>query len=140
MSAAERWAGWIRLGGILMLIIATIDFIQGLIAIVRSEYYVLAPNQIVVFDTTTWGWLTLIWGIVVGIAGFGLLAGANWARWFTIIAGSLNFIVQLGFVGSTQYPLWALTALALNAIVLYAVIVRWDEASDTIRRMAESRY
>jgi hypothetical protein len=140
MTAAERWAGWIRLAGILMLLIATIDFFQGLIAVVRSEYYVLAPNQIVVFDTTTWGWITLIWGIVVGIAGFGLLAGANWARWFTIIAGSLNFVVQLGFVGSTQYPLWALTALALNAIVLYAVIVRWDEASDTIRRMAESRY
>jgi uncharacterized membrane protein (DUF2068 family) len=140
MTAAERWAGWVRLGGILMLIIATIDVCQGLIAIIRSEYYVMAPNQIVVFDTTAWGWITLIWGIVVGIAGFGLLAGANWARWFTIIAGSINFIVQLGFVGSTQYPLWALTALALNAIVLYAVIVRWDEASDTIRRMAESRY
>jgi uncharacterized membrane protein (DUF2068 family) len=140
MTAAERWAGWVRLGGILMLIIATIDVCQGLIAIIRSEYYVMAPNQIVVFDTTAWGWITLIWGIVVGIAGFGLLSGANWARWFTIIAGSINFIVQLGFVGSTQYPLWALTALALNAIVLYAVIVRWDEASDTIRRMAESRY
>ena len=140
MTAAERWAGWIRLAGILMLLIATIDFFQGLIAIVRSEYYALTPTQIIVFDTTTWGWITLIWGIVVGCAGFGLLAGANWARWFTIIAGSLNFVVLLGFVGSSRYPLWALTALALNAIVLYAVIVRWDEASDTIRRMAESRY
>jgi hypothetical protein len=140
MSAAERWAGWIRLAGILMLLIATIDFFQGLIAIVRSEYYALTPNQIIVFDTTTWGWITLIWGIVVGCAGFGLLAGANWARWFTIIAGSTNFLVQLGFVGSSQYPLWALTGLVLNAIVLYAVIVRWEEASETIKRMAESRY
>jgi hypothetical protein len=140
MSAAERWAGWIRLAGILMLLIATIDFFQGLIAIVRSEYYALTPNQIIVFDTTTWGWITLIWGIVVGCAGFGLLAGANWARWFTIIAGSINFLMQLGFVGSSQYPLWALTGLVLNAIVLYAVIVRWEEASETIRRMAESRY
>ena len=140
MSAAERWAGWIRLAGILMLLIATIDFFQGLIAIVRSEYYALTPNQIIVFDTTTWGWITLIWGIVVGCAGFGLLAGANWARWFTIIAGSINFLVQLGFVGSSQYPLWTLTGLVLNAIVLYAVIVRWEEASETIRRMAESRY
>jgi hypothetical protein len=66
--------------------------------------------------------------------------GATWARWFTIVVGSLNFIVQLGFVGSAQYPLWALTALALNVVVLYAVIVRWEEASETIRRMNESRY
>jgi hypothetical protein len=140
MATGERWAGWIRFAGILMLIIASLDFFEGLIAIIRSEYYVLTPNQIVVFDTTTWGWIMLIWGIVVGCAGFGLVMGATWARWFTIVIGSLNFIVQLGFLGSAQYPLWALTVLALNAIVLYAVIVRWGEASETIRRMNESRY
>jgi predicted membrane metal-binding protein len=93
-----------------------------------------------VFDTTTWGWIMMIWGIVVGCAGFGLLAGSSWARWFAIVVGSLNFIVQLGFVGSSQYPLWALTALALNAIVLYAITVRWGEGSETMSRMAESRY
>jgi hypothetical protein len=140
MATSERWAGWIRFGGILLLIIASLDFFQGLIAIIRSEYYVLAPNQILVFDTTTWGWIMLIWGIVVGSAGFGLVMGATWARWFTIVVGSLNFIVQLGFIGDAQYPLWALTALALNAMVLYAVIVRWGEGSETIRRMNESQY
>ena len=140
MAASETWAGWIRFGGILMLIIASLDFFEGLIAIIRSEYYVLTPNQIVVFDTTTWGWIMLIWGIVVGCAGFGLVMAATWARWFTIVVGSLNFIVQLGFVGSSRYPLWALTVLALNAVILYAVIVRWGEASETIRRMDESRY
>ena len=140
MATSERWAGWIRFGGILLLIIASLDFFQGLIAIIRSEYYVLTPNQILLFDTTTWGWIMLIWGIVVGSAGFGLVMGATWARWFTIVVGSLNFIVQLGFIGDAQYPLWALTALALNAMVLYAVIVRWGEGSETIRRMNESQY
>ena len=140
MAGSETWAGWVRFAGILMLIIAVIDVFQGLIAIIRSEYYVLTPNQIIVFDTTTWGWITLIWGVVVACAAFGLLSGATWARWFTIVVGSLNFLVQLGFVGNSQFPLWALTALALNGIVLYAVIVRWGEASETIRSTAESRY
>lgn len=140
MATSERWAGWIRFGGTLMVIIAALGFFEGLIAIIRSEYYAMTPNQIIVFDTTTWGWITLIWAIVVGCAGFGLVMGATWARWFTIVVGSLNFIVQLGFVGSSRYPLWALTVLTLNAIVLYAVIVRWGEASETVRRMNESRY
>jgi hypothetical protein len=140
MAGSQTWAGWVRFAGILMLIIAMIDVFQGLIAIIRSEYYVLSPNQIIVFDTTTWGWITLIWGIVVACAGFGLLSGATWARWFTIVVGSLNFIEQLGFVGSSRYTLWALTGLTLTSIVLYAVIVRWGEASETIRRTAESRY
>jgi hypothetical protein len=122
------WTGWIVFAGWMMIIIAMLDFFEGLIAIIRSEYYVLAPNQIIVFDTTAWGWITLVWGIVVGCAGFGLISGASWARWLAIVVGSLNFIVQLGFVGSAQYPLWALTVLALTAVVLYALIVRWEDA------------
>jgi len=50
-------------------------------------------------------------GIVVALAGLGLLSGASWARWFAIVVGSLNFIAQLGFVGSAQYPFGALTVL-----------------------------
>ena len=45
-----------------------------------------------------------------------------------------DFLIQLGFVGDTQYPLWALTGLALNAVVLYALIVGWGAGSETIRR------
>jgi hypothetical protein len=72
--------------------------------------------------------ITLVWGIVVGLTGLGLLSGSGWARWTAIVVGSLNFIVQLGFVGGSQFTLWALTALALTAVVLYALIVRWDDA------------
>jgi len=136
---SETWAGWVRLGGILMLIISMIAFFEGLIAILRDEYYVLTPNQIVVFDLTTWGWITLLWSIVLGAVGFALLAGATWARWTAIVIISLNFLVQLGFVGQAQYPLWALTMMILNVIVLYALIVRWDESSETIKRSMETR-
>jgi hypothetical protein len=118
-----------------MLIIAMLDFFQGLIAIIRGQYYVLTPNQIVVFDLKTWGWITLIWSIVIAFTGIGLLNAASWARWVTIVVGSLNFVVQLGFVGSAAYPLWALCVLALQSIILYAVMVRWDEGAGLMREM-----
>ena len=41
---------------------------------------------------------------------------------------SLNVFAQLGFLGNSQYPLWALTALTLNIVVLYALTVRWSES------------
>ena len=139
VTTSETWAGWIRLGGILLLIIAFIDFFQGLIAVIRSEYYVRAPGQIIIVDTSTWGWIMMIWGVVLGATGWGLTIGATWARWAAITVCSINFLIQLGFAGSTQYTLWALTGLALNLIVLYALVVRWDESAETIRRMNESR-
>jgi hypothetical protein len=126
--ATSRWAGWIGFAGWLMVVIGSLDFFEGLIAVIRGKYYVLTPSQIVVFDVRTWGWITLFWGIIVALAGFGLLSRAGWARWFTIVVVSLNVLGQLGFVGSAQYPLWALTIVALSIFVLYALIVRWDEA------------
>ena len=130
MARNSSWTGWIGFAGWLMIIIGTLDFFEGLIAVIRGQYYVLTPNQIVVFDLRTWGWITLFWGIIVGLSGLGLLSGGGWARWFTIVVGSLNFIVQLGFVGSAQYPLWALTVLALTVVVLYGLIVHWDDARE----------
>jgi hypothetical protein len=126
------WTGWIGFAGWLMIVIGSLDFFEGLIAIIRGKYYVLTANQIVVFDLRTWGWITLIWGIVLGLAGLGLLSGSSWARWFTIVVGSLNVLGQLAFVGSAQFPLWALTIVALSILVLYALIVHWGEVERAV--------
>jgi hypothetical protein len=128
MARDETWAGWIWFAGLLLMIVGTLDFFQGLIAVIRGNYYAVSPNQIVVFNLTGWGWITLIWGIIIGLVGIGLVSGQGWARWTAIVVGSLNFLIQLGFVGSSQYPLWALTALALNIVILYALIVGWNPA------------
>ena len=127
---STRWTGWIGFAGCLMIIIGGIDFFEGLIAIIRDQYYAVGPGQVIVFDTTTWGWITMLWGIIVLLAGFGLLNRAGWARWFAIIVGTVTFFEQLGFVGSSAYPLWALTVLFLTFFVLYALIVHWDEAEN----------
>jgi hypothetical protein len=130
MASKGFWAGWVGFAGLLMVVIGGLDFFQGLIAIIRDKYYVLTPSQIIVFDLTTWGWITLIWGIVLALTGAALVSGAGWARWLTIVIASLNFFVQLGFVGGHQYPLWALTAMALNIVVLYVLTVRWSDVRE----------
>jgi hypothetical protein len=130
VGSKEFWTEWVGFAGLMMVLIGILNVIQGMIAIVRDDYYVLTAEQIIVFDLTTWGWIMLIWGIIVGFAGWALATGAGWARWFTLVAASLNIILQLGFVGSGQYPLWALTVLALNVLVLYALTVRWSDVEE----------
>jgi hypothetical protein len=132
MATSGRWTGWIAFAGWVMVIIGALDFFEGLIAVIRGNYYVLTANQIILFNMKTWGWITLLWGIVLVIAGLALLSGSAWARWFTIVVGTLNFFVQLGFVGGAQYPLWALTVLALTGIVLYALIVHWHDGGEMV--------
>ena len=125
---SKSMAGWIGFAGILMLILGTIDFFQGLIALFEDEYFIVTQSGFLAVDLTGWGWIMLIWGVLLVLGGLGLLSGQSWARWFTIFAVSVNFFTQLGFLGNSNYPLWALTALALNVVVLYALTARWDES------------
>ena len=125
---SKSMAGWIGFAAIVLVIIGAIDFFQGLIALFEDEYYVVTGSGFLVLDLTGWGWTMMIWGVLLVLAGLGLAAGQGWARWFAIVVISLNFIAQLGFLGNTQYPLWSLTAVALNIIVLYALTVRWSES------------
>jgi len=126
---SKSMAGWIGFAGILILIVGMLDFFQGLIALFRDNYYVVSSSGFIVVDLTTWGWIMLIWGVLLVLAGLGLLGGQGWARWFTIVVVSLNFIAQLGFLGNSQYPLWSLTTMGLSVIVLYALTARWSESA-----------
>ncbi len=65
----NAWSGWISFAGWLMVIIRSIDAVEGLIAVIRGKYYVVSPQQIIVFDLKTWGWITLVWGILVALVG-----------------------------------------------------------------------
>jgi hypothetical protein len=125
---SKSMAGWIGFAGMMLLIIGSIDFFQGLIALFEDEYFVVTASGFLVVDLTAWGWILLIWGVLLICAGLGLIAAQGWARWFAIVVVSLNFIAQLGFLGNSQYPLWSLTVMALNVIVLYALTARWTES------------
>jgi hypothetical protein len=131
-TAARPMAGWIVFAATMMMVIGSIDFFEGLIAVIRKQYYVLTPNQVIVFNVTTWGWLTIIWGIVLFLAGLALWSGASWARWFTIVACCINVLGQLAWLGSTSYPLWTLTSIVLGIVVIYALTVRWSGYPETV--------
>jgi hypothetical protein len=135
MGTNRSMAGWIGFAAMLLFIIGVIDIFQGLIAVIEDEYYVVTQSGFLAFDLTAWGWILMLWGVLLVLAGLGLAAGQGWARWFTIVVVALNFFAQLGFLGNSQYPLWALTALALNVMVLYALTVRWRESETELTSM-----
>ena len=95
---------------------------------IRDQYYVSGDNGALVIDVSQWGWIMMIWGASSCWSARGSLSGASWARWAAIVGVSLNFIAQLGYDGRSGYTLWSLWCIALNIVVLYALIVRWDEA------------
>ena len=132
---SRSMAGWIGFAGILLLVVGAIDFMQGLIALFEDEYYVVTQSGFLAVDLTAWGWIMMIWGVLLVLGGLGLLSAQGWARWFAIVVVCLNFIAQLGFLGKSQTPIWSLTVVALNIIVLYALTARWSESQAEIETL-----
>ena len=125
-------SGWIGFAGIVMLVVGAINFIQGLIAVIEEEYFVPTQAGFLVVDVTAWGWFLMLWGALVAVAGIALLGAQAWARWFAIFVVCLNILAQLGFAGDGAYPLWSLTAILLNVVVLYALTARWAESTEHV--------
>jgi hypothetical protein len=67
----------------------------------------------------TWGWITLIFAILLLIAGGGIMVGNQAARWFGVAVLGLNLIEQMFSIPA--YPFWSLTIIALDVVALYGL-------------------
>jgi hypothetical protein len=116
------WAvGFIVFAAVMMMMTGVFQALAGLVAIFENEFYVAARNYLFEFDVTAWGWIHLILGVIVALAGFGLLSGATWARVVGITLAVLSAIANFLFI--PYYPFWSLLIIALNVFVIWALAV-----------------
>ena len=124
--SATGWVGWVVFAAIFMVIIGALNAIQGLAALFRDEaYWVTLGGTVLTFDVTTWGWIHLIFGILLVIVGMMLIQGSTFARVIGIALVALNLISQ--FSWSTLYPFWALIVISIDVVILYALVVHGGE-------------
>ena len=128
MASKSSWGGWIVFAGFVLIIVGSIDVLQGLVALFQDDYVVATRKGLAIIDVTAWGWFTLLWGVLLAFAGFGLLRGAGWARWLSIFGVGVNAIQQIAFMANfpQAYPLWNILIVALNILVLFALTARWQ--------------
>lgn len=116
------WVGWIAFAGLIMVMLGSFHVIQGLVAIFNDKYFLVGKNGLLLHvDYTAWGWVHLIAGVVVLVAGFCVFAGQVWARAVGTIVALLSALLNVAFLGA--YPLWSLMMIALDVIVIMALTV-----------------
>jgi hypothetical protein len=123
--------GWKSFCGILLMVVGFFNIIDGLVAITRANQVEAQLTQELPLtdNVKTWGWIVLILGIILILAGFGLLAGSTWARVVGILAASINAIAQLAWLPHNNF--WSFTMILVDIIVIYGIAVhcgRDDEA------------
>lgn len=123
-SAPQRQtSGWATAGtylaGWLMVMIGIFQALAGLAAIINNRLFVIGREYVYAFDLTVWGWIHLVVGIVILVAGCYVLVGKLWARVVGIILALISAVVNFLFI--PYYPLWSILIIALDVFVIWAL-------------------
>jgi hypothetical protein len=114
--------------GIMLILGGGFEALQAIAAIVNDKYLVVLPNYVYAFDLTTWGWIHLLIGLALIAIGISLLLGQGWARMAGIVVAAVAALIN--FTWLPYSPLWAIVLIAIDILVIWALI--------SIRRQATS--
>lgn len=111
--------GFTMFAAYMMILIGSFHIIAGIAGILEDEFYVQTSDWVLQFDATVWGWVHLIGGLIVLLAGFGLFSGAVWARTVGVVIATISAIANFAFL--PHYPVWSLTIIAVDVFVIWAL-------------------
>jgi hypothetical protein len=117
-APADPGSGWVLFAGIMLMTVAILNVIYGIAAIGDSKFFI-ADQKYIISNLNTWGWVTLILGVVQGFAAMSIWAGNQYGRWFGILVASLSAIGAL--LSIPAYPFWSLAIFSVDILVIYGL-------------------
>jgi hypothetical protein len=120
------WAvGWAGFAGFMLIITGVFDVIQGLVALIDDEFYVVGPEYVFEFDITAWGWIHLIIGAILIASGMGIFTGNVAARTVGVIVAGLAAIANFAWI--PYYPLWSIVIISICIAIIWALTAHGRE-------------
>jgi hypothetical protein len=133
--ATRQVSGWtvgfVLFAGVMLMLVGFFHALTGLAAIIDDEFFVVGTNYAFEVDTTAWGWIHLLVGVIVVAAGYGVFSGATWARVVGITLASLSAIANFFFI--PYQPGWALLIIALDILVIGALCAYGPDQAEARR-------
>ncbi len=109
---------------ILLMIAGVLNIIYGIAAVGNAHFF--DHTQYVFSSLHTWGWITIILGVIQLTAGFSLIGGGAYGRFIGIVAATLGALESLLSIGGA-HPWWSLAIFALCIYILYGLVVFGEE-------------
>ncbi len=107
--------------GILLMIAGILDIVYGIAAVGNASFFA-SDTQYVFSSLHTWGWITIILGVIELTAAFSLFAGGTYGRIIGIMAAMLGAIGALLNVGGA-HPWWALGIFVICLVCIHGLVV-----------------
>lgn len=114
------FTGWTKLAGVLMFFGGLLHVASGVAALRGDDVFATTGNYAYQSTLDGWGWIHLLLGAVVAVAGIAVLAtGAAWARWVGIVLAGFGMIAS--FLWLPYYQAGAVITLAINVFIMWAL-------------------
>jgi hypothetical protein len=117
--ARTRLSGWTVFAAIMLILAGADGILTGLWAFDNDNSKI--DTFVFENDISTWGWIYLIAGIVLVLAGISVLNGREWGRVVGILAAGLWVIIRLPWIFT--YPVNVFISILLGVIVIYGLAV-----------------
>ena len=131
-----RMNGWVVFSGIMLFMAGVFGAIDGLVAIIVEEVWLVSDDQAILLDIQAWGWVHLIVGSIAVVTGIAVLSGQLWAIILGILLAMISAFSHLMFI--TVFPWWSLAIIAIDILVIYGLVVHGGEAAEAAEA-AENR-
>lgn len=123
----QGWREWSVFAAVMLLLLGPFHAVVAIAAILGDELYA-APEYALALDVTTWGWIHLVAGIVVFVAGLGVLAGAVWARAVAVLVALLSMVANFAWL--PYRPVWSVAMLVVAGCTVYALVAHGRDVAE----------
>lgn len=124
------WTGWVAFAGVMMIVGGALAAFQGLVAVANDTWVVWTNTAAVTVSMTQWGWIHLAIGAVAVLAGIGVFTGNVAARAVGVAVAGISLLANFMFIPA--YPIWALSIMAIDVLVIWALVAHGGEMRDAV--------
>src|SRR6478752_7636449 len=115
--------GFAAFAAIILMVGGVFQALAGLTAVLKDETTIYAGtgdnSYVFSLDTTSWGWIHLLIGIIAFLAGLGILSGNVLARTVGVVVAAVSAIANFAFI--PIYPVWSIVIIAVDVAVIWAL-------------------
>ncbi|WP_067690467.1 DUF7144 family membrane protein [Nocardia jejuensis] len=112
-------AGTSVVAAILLLTAGAVSLFQGISAVRNDDLLVVGMDYLYELDTTTWGWIHVVVGVILMISAGGLVTGTRWGRSAAITIAGISIVAN--FLWLPHYPWWSMSIIVLDVVVIWAI-------------------
>ena len=119
------WVDWGIFAATMMVLGGVLNIVHGLVALVNDDWAVWSNSGAVYLDLTTWGWVHILVGALVILAGIGVLSGNVLARTVGVFLAGVSLVTN--FLYMPVYPVWSITVIVLDVLMIWALTAHGRE-------------